>query len=424
MVSFRAKHVEELNPGLTVEEEADYVFDIKPSPQDGHKILVSASDMKMRIYDINTFQQPTIVKVHEDRINAISYSAVNPQSFYSGSADCTVKGWDARSTSQAAFCFKMEDEVQALSCNIHDTILAVGVGNDIHFFDLRKAASNSNASMKSCLLGTYSDVHSDMVTQLEFSFHQPSLLLSGAEDGLLVTYDTATAEAEEAVLSILNTDCPVRKVGFFGPNMEGVYALSTVESASFWHYPSAQRLAHYPDIRETLGVEYLIDCCYEQSTSKLQLFTGMYDGNTSFLDIDPSGYKSSGLSLHQHTSTVRCCVPLPFRNPLNNNGKPCAIDSYLTGGEDGKIVYWKKEEVDVQNDDCQDNKVITDGKEGDKFDLVARTELQEQEDVRELEREREEKRHRHGQHQHGKDKSFRSKKHGGNFRQHLRHNPY
>ena len=70
-------------------------------------------------------------------------------------------------------------------------------------------------------LGEYGDIHSDIVTQLKFHPSHPSILASGGEDGLVCMYDVATDSGDEAVLSILNTDAPVRKLGFFGPSQEG-----------------------------------------------------------------------------------------------------------------------------------------------------------------------------------------------------------
>ncbi len=42
----------------------------------------------------------------------------------------------------------------------------------------------------------------------------------------------------------------------------GLFALSTTEIPSFWHYPSAQRIAHFPSLRETLSLDYLVNCFF------------------------------------------------------------------------------------------------------------------------------------------------------------------
>ncbi len=120
----------------------------------------------------------------------------------------------------------------------------------INFFDARKPSGGA--------LGQYADAHTDLVTKVNteregegaggrlllarlpthpFShprssflpptpvppcqvlFHpsQPAVLASGSEDGLVCLYDTGKARAdEEALGTILNAECAVRDLAFFG----------------------------------------------------------------------------------------------------------------------------------------------------------------------------------------------------------------
>lgn len=49
-------------------------------------------------------------------------------------------------------------------------------------------------------------------------FHpqRPTTLVSGSEDGLVCVYDTGVAQADEALATIINAECPVRDLTFFG----------------------------------------------------------------------------------------------------------------------------------------------------------------------------------------------------------------
>jgi hypothetical protein len=76
----------------------------------------------------------------------------------------------------------------------------------------------------------------------------PLPILSFNASRLLCVFDTAVSTEEDAVVSILNTECPIRKFGYFGAQHEGVYAMSTIETQTVWHYPSAQRIAHFPQV--------------------------------------------------------------------------------------------------------------------------------------------------------------------------------
>ena len=143
----------------------------------------------------------------------------------------------------------------------------------------------------------------------------------------------STFSADDAVVSILNTECPVRKFGYFGPTGEGIYALSTVESASFWHYPSSQRVASFPDIRATMGVDYLVDCFTTPTVSdpedKLYLLGGTYTGNAIITCVEPSGLSGASHMSAAHSATIRCCCPLP-------GGR------LVTGGEDARLSSWRQ----------------------------------------------------------------------------------
>lgn len=334
-----------------LQSESDYVFDVKLSC-DHKSLIVSSSDKAIHLYDLESFEFRRRISAHKDRISNIVCSRRSPTVLWTSSDDKTVKCWDLTSTSMAenkpSLTFRFEEEIQAFAVNQDDTLLAVGIGCDIHFFDVRKAANvkitnvMALGTLKSCELGSYSDVHSDIVTQLEFSPNQQNILLSGAEDGLICAFDTAADESEEAVVSILNIGCPIRKFGFFGPNFEGIYALSTVETASFWHYPSAQRLANFEDLREKLSVDYLVDCSFDTSFAKLQLLTGRYDGNGSLITILPGEYEPTEMGFfNQHSGMLRCFLPI-----LDNQGH---VHAYITGGEDGKLLLWKQEDELADN---------------------------------------------------------------------------
>eukprot|EP01034_Spumella_vulgaris_P023250 gene23250-29455_t len=222
-----------------------------------------------------------------------------------------------------------------------DSLLAAGCESSILFYDIRGGSVVQNK--RHTKLAEYSDVHSDLITQLKFNPSSPHLLTSASEDGLICVMDTGTSEAEDAVVSILNTECPTRRFGFFGENNENVFALSTVETASFWHFPSAQRLAHFPSIRETMEVEYLVDCVYEPSTDKLCVLAGDYSGNGVLAEVDPEGCREIARLSGGHVSTIRCCSVL--RNSASSSGSSSnsslpSVGALFTGGEDSRVCSW------------------------------------------------------------------------------------
>jgi WD40 repeat protein len=217
--------------------ESHYVFDISVDSQGTH-LITSDSSQSISLVDISSF---TIIhrlqQCHHDTITSLEYSKISPNEFHTASLDKTVCFWDLRDSNQLRFKINLTEEVYTSSVGLNGNLLSVGVGTEIHFYDIRNHGRP---------LGVYSDCHTDIVTKLKFHPESPSILLSGGEDGLLCSFNTAVPPQGDAVLSIMNTECSVRDFGYFGSNngFEGVYTLSTVETLSFWHYPSAQRLAH------------------------------------------------------------------------------------------------------------------------------------------------------------------------------------
>lgn len=55
--------------------------------------------------------------------------------------------------------------------------------------------------------------------------------------------------ALQALDSVMNAECAVRSVGFFGPEGEGVYCCSNTETLSLWHAAGAQRIKDFGDLR-------------------------------------------------------------------------------------------------------------------------------------------------------------------------------
>jgi hypothetical protein len=266
-----------------------------------------------------------------------------------------------------------EDEVTAISVGISDTLLATGSGPVISFHDIRMVASNGNNNSslpnETKKLGEYADVHTDAVTQLRFSKANPSILASGSEDGLICVYDTASSGADSAVLSIFNTECPVRRIGFFGGSEEALYCLSSVETASFWHIPSAQRVGHFSTVREALGVDYLVDCMYDAECDALMMVAGDYSGRGLLAIVEPtqiqpfavfgnsagaaaataaasSSSAAAGATGNRsgHSAMLRCAAKLNATGGdviTLPNGSRVNSARFLTGGEDACICSWR-----------------------------------------------------------------------------------
>eukprot|EP01038_Epipyxis_sp_PR26KG_P013886 gene13886-18621_t len=303
------------------DERKDYVFDIVNNC-DKSDISCSIADHSIMIYDATNLLLKSKLEGHTNSINGIEYSKSRPNILYSSSSDNSIKIWDIRSQSAASNKIVLKDEAMSVSVSINDTLLCGANGTSISFFDLRNMTK----------LGDYDDVHSDLVTAVKFHPLKEHIVSSASEDNLICTFDTSIAEQEDAVVSIMNTDCPIRRMGYFGEGLEGIFALSTTESASFWHYPSAQRIANLLSLREETSIDYLVDGVYDSDSDTLQLLGGTYDGKGVIINVEPNNFSVTGLLQQGHVATLRCC--LSISNGTNRN--------IITGGEDGKVCIWNK----------------------------------------------------------------------------------
>ncbi len=310
--------------------QPDWVLDIVSSC-DEQILAVSTGSRALCFHDSETLKRVSSVwGAHTGRINCIEFSRSNPHLVMTCAEDKLVKYWDSRSSSAigAVLQFKFTDEVESASMGLQDSLLAAATGNILKFADSRKAQESSGGSCSDGtrpikVLGEYGDVHTDDITAVHFHPEHTNEVFTAGEDGLICCYDTSVSESSDAVLSIINTDCPVRTFGFYGPNREGLFSLSTVETAAFWHIYSALRLSALPKVRETHAMDYLVDCF--AMADDLQLLAGTNDGEGVLLNVTPEALNTVGTVKARHTGVIRAGVRLRRSGVL------------ITGGEDSRI---------------------------------------------------------------------------------------
>jgi WD40 repeat protein len=317
-------------------DTGEYVFEVETT-LDGSMLLSSMSDHTLTLTNSTDMRTHAKIKAHKATINRIETSKVNPNLLFSCSDDKKTFGWDARCFDKPVLQISHQEEVTALSVGVNGTLMSTACGSSIYFFDIRAFSGASAATVHANKLGVYADVHSDMITQLKFHPNSNHILTSAAEDGLLCLYDTSVQAEEDAIISVLNTECPVAKFGYFGVENEGIYSISTVETLSFWHYPSAQRVAQFSNIRENLRADYLVDCFCAPNTNDVCLLAGDYSGQGVVAQIQPDRYDVLGYLQGGHTANIRCCNAA-FASASVGAASGVRL---ITGGEDARLCSWR-----------------------------------------------------------------------------------
>ena len=202
-----------------------------------------------------------------------------------------------------------------------------------------------DARMEKTELGVFGEAHSQDVTRVAFADPTSAMLASGSEDGLVCVFDLAKPGEDEALLATMNTGSSVAKLGFFGASLSGVYALTGTETLSVFDVPTAKTVVAYENdlmrgtgLRQTLKVDYFVDCLFRPADEKLVLLGGSLDGRLEAFEVKTDGFSSLGVFSADaakgegHTDVVRCADWI--------DGGDDVGWIVVTGGEDGRAVVW------------------------------------------------------------------------------------
>mmetsp|Transcript_10911 Transcript_10911/g.26040 ORF Transcript_10911/g.26040 Transcript_10911/m.26040 type:complete len:521 (+) Transcript_10911:179-1741(+) len=261
-----------------------------------------------------------------------------------------------------------KEEALCLAVGFGGNVTAVGSNKGkIHFFDIRQARQ---------LVGTYSQSHTDEITKLCF---QPStagdvailpsgrpsttpMLLSGSEDGLACIFDTSQPSEDAALQNILAVQTPIREVGFFGPNMDGVYCLTGSECMKLYHMnDSVCKMDFGMDVRSQLTnslhqynqqqqmgqhsgtfgtnktsqqnvpqMEYLVNCHWDAAQQQLLLLAASSKGDGGVFEVN----QNTGMISPRH------CLRGGHRGVVRSWYHPSASSSFITVGEDARMCEW------------------------------------------------------------------------------------
>lgn len=291
-------------------------------------IATSHRDKSITLYDyqqsMTQLQQIAVLSDgHKGIINNITFG-LRPNLLATASDDATVVCWDTR-TAKSASVFHPKHSLPLYSCAFSEDTLVAGGDENIYLWDFRK--QNNCAVIE--------NYHSEGITQLQFHPKNPRRLFSSGLDGFINQYNLEINDFEDddTLITTLNTDNSVSRFGFFGPNAEFLYNISTIETLNLWNIQEAIPVSKFPKIRSELTtyssrVDYLIDCHYEPISKNLFLLAGAFDGRLMLSHVRKSNVQPIWFQKKKkgHSDVVRDILWFD--------------ESFLSGGQDGKICIW------------------------------------------------------------------------------------
>ncbi|KAJ7558247.1 hypothetical protein O6H91_04G030400 [Diphasiastrum complanatum] len=304
--------------------DPDYVFSIAANG-DKSRMAVSLSTHAIKTYSPFSGQFVGECLGHSSTISEIAFpDSSSPHMLCSSSADGTIRAWDIR-THKQVLCWDWRTK-QQLAC--------------------------------------LEDCHTEDVTQVRFHPVRKEKLISASVDGLMCTFDTkGDINDEDGMESVSSVGTSIAKVGFYGPSFERLWCLTHIETLSIWNFEDATLEADFGDTRTKASmnwslspVNYNIDCLYLPAAESLWLVAGTLEGSIGYFPVQYSGnssntYSSAGAigpvsSVLEggHSAVVRAVW-----SPLEA-GLAAQQDLFCwTGGEDGRLCSWSKEQTAVNS---------------------------------------------------------------------------
>ncbi|PAN20404.1 hypothetical protein PAHAL_3G405700 [Panicum hallii] len=328
----------------------DYVFQIA-SCQEISTLAVSLSTNALKFYSPATGQYLGECKGHDGTIHEISFSVPSsPQVICSCSSDGTVRAWDTRNfkqisllrggASQEMFTFAFGGS--------SGNLLAAGSNAQVLLWDWR------NSKQVACL----EESHMDDVTQVKFAPNQQSKLISAAVDGLVCVFDTdGDIDEDNHLLSVMNAETSIAKVGFFGNMYQKLWCLTHIETLSIWDWNDGSRELNVEDARSLATdkwnldhVDYFVDCHYSLPDDRIWLIGGTSSGTLGYFPVrnDPAGAIGPAEAILEggHTGVVRTVYRAAGTH--GSLGQNRGIFGW-TGGEDGRLCCWRSDEIAEAN---------------------------------------------------------------------------
>ncbi|KAK3136500.1 hypothetical protein QOZ80_5BG0436770 [Eleusine coracana subsp. coracana] len=324
----------------------DYIFQIA-SCQEISTLAVSLSTNALKFYSPATGQYLGECKGHEGTINEISFSVPSsPQVVCSCSSDGTVRAWDTRNFQQISL-LRGGSAQEMFSFSFGGSsgnLLAAGSNAQVLLWDWR------NPKQLACL----EESHMDDVTQVKFAPNQQSKLISAAVDGLICVFDTdGDIDEDSHLLSVMNAETSVAKVGFFGNMHQKLWCLTHIETLSIWDWNDGTREFNMEDARSMATerwnldlVDYFVDCHYSLPDDRLWLIGGTSAGTLGYFPVrnNPAGAIGSVEAILEggHTGVVRTVFPAASTH--QSLGQTRGIFGW-SGGEDGRLCCWRSDEI-------------------------------------------------------------------------------
>ncbi|KAL2351463.1 WD domain-containing protein [Cryomyces antarcticus] len=334
-----------------------YIYTLLPTPAG---IAALSSDDSVRLFSADTLAVTHVLPNTNKSVTSLKPVSAGGEVVATAGRDGVVRCWDSREAGRTGG----NDGTRGMGGMVGDGaksgkagLVAAGTENEkdgrgdeaVLVWDMR---------MPGQALRSYTETHSDTITELSFHPRQPHTLLSASTDGIASLFNTTVADEDDALLQQLPHNSAIHLAGFIAPSV--AYAISCDEQCSFYALTAAEDeeealpVAALGDVRPRLGCAYVVDVLPAFQARHEGSWIAVGDTETSRLDLIAIADSPSW-----HFVTAQA---LSFEGAHGDEivrGVPALTTSqtFFTCGEDGHVRAWnddtpvaEPEEMDVDVD--------------------------------------------------------------------------
>ena len=198
----------------------DNTYVLNLSINSSNKIVAGLSNNSVRTFDEN------LTMLNEKKLPSnvidVKFSPKQPELFYTGTPDC-IQLWDMRTKNEEGiYQIKTNGDygpkpMTTFDINNADQFMVAGTEVVKHdsfllFWDVRSKN----------MLGGYWETFGEDITETKFSPNDPNQLITGASDGQINVFDVSQDNEDDALVTTLNVEAPVKSVTWMKDDKVGV----------------------------------------------------------------------------------------------------------------------------------------------------------------------------------------------------------
>lgn len=277
----------------------------------------------IQIYDHSSLVSKRTLAATFGSLTDLAFLPSSDAVLHSSTSKGVVTVWDLR-TSETVFSLKSTAR-SLFSTASSENLIAAGSKTNIHFWDSRTRKP----------LAEICNMHTGLYIG-ELHFHpnfRNTKLVSVGEDGVVNTFDLQVQDVDDSLEDSISLANASAKTGFVGASNQFFYSIPVI-SPQLELYSTAGSEDFEGKtfgFRQEFAVDYLVNCWFDESTSRVRITAGHMSGRMRVLEL------SEDLTISEPLRTVGTASHLDQLRDVIWLGR----DTVISCAEDARICVWK-----------------------------------------------------------------------------------